>query len=180
MAYENNDGCGGCVNLLLFVLFAFFIIVLFFKGCVSCADEAYRSYNKWRQNNSVQKPETNIYIPSQQDAYQQRNEYIHQNSSMTNERKVVSYYAICPVCNGSGRPTCSTCNGSRWVRRRCFNCNGTGKSSYLTTDGEKLVPVPCACNECSGTGWKETICPNCSPLDQCNRCNGRGRIIVTK
>ena len=100
MAYENNDGCGGCVNLLLFVLFAFFIIVLFFKGCVSCADEA----NKWRQNNSVQKPETNIYIPSQQDAYQQRNEYFRQNNQGTNERKVVSYYAICPVCNGRHDP----------------------------------------------------------------------------
>ena len=180
MAYENNDGCGGCVNLLLFILFAFFIVFIFFKGCVSCADEAYRDYNKCHEYNSVQKPKTNIYIPNQQDAYQQRNEILRQNSPATNYRKVVSDYAICPVCNGSGKATCHTCNGKGRVRQRCFQCNGTGQSSYFTNDGEKLVPVPCTCNECYGTGWKETLCPNCFPLDQCNRCNGRGRIIVTK
>lgn len=26
MAYENNDGCGGCVNLLLFVLLVFLLL----------------------------------------------------------------------------------------------------------------------------------------------------------
>ncbi len=42
MAYEHHDGC---INLIMFVIFAFFVIVIFFKGCVSCADEVYKSYN---------------------------------------------------------------------------------------------------------------------------------------
>ncbi len=180
MAYEHHDGCGGCINLIMFVIFAFFVIVIFFKGCVSCADEAYKSYNKWHRNNSIKETKTNIYIPNQQDAHQQRQEFFQQKSPVRNERKVITYSAICPVCNGSGRPTCHTCNGERRAKQQCFHCNGTGKSSYLTNDGEKLIPVPCTCNECNGKGWIVTLCPDCSPLDQCNRCNGSGRIIVTE
>lgn len=87
----------------MFVIFAFFVIVIFFKGCVSCADEAYKSYNKWHRNNSIKETKTNIYIPSQQDAHQQRQEFFQQKSPVRNERKVITYSAICPVCNGSGR-----------------------------------------------------------------------------
>lgn len=184
MESRDNDGCGGCINFILFLIFAFFALTIFFKGCGSCADEAYRSYDRWRNNKQSKESDNNLLYhnssPIERNMYLERQQY---DNRARFKEKIVVTYEKCSFCNGTGKPVCHTCNGRGLIKTKCRYCNGTGRSYRLVPDEVKLQlkEVPCSCGECSGTGWKDTFCTDCSSLDIiCEKCNGRGVISVAK
>lgn len=183
MSYHDDYG-SGCVNGILFIVFVFFIGFISLKGCVSCADEAYRSCDRWRNNKQSKESNNNLLYhnnsPIERNMYLERQQYYNR---VRFKEKIVVTYEKCSFCNGTGKPVCHTCNGRKLIKTKCWYCQGTGKSSRLVPDEVKLElkEVPCSCGECSGTGWKDTYCNDCSPLDIiCEKCNGRGVISVTK
>jgi len=65
----------------------------------------------------------------------------------------------CETCGGSGRATCSNCDGRGAITVRCRNCNSDGTCSYCNGEREYTRECPeCEgagdfyCDECDGSG----------------------------
>lgn len=111
---QNNDGC---VNFLVFLCIAPFLLFALGKGCVSCADEIYKSSNK--VNSSAQTPPKNkcnhkwgengvdpVLRTSIGGIYKDPNYPNHYFDVTT----------TCPYCQGKGK-----------IRNiKCEDCYGTG------------------------------------------------------
>ena len=95
--------------------------------------------------------------------------------------------AVCPICDGTGSVTCSTCKGKGYyyetVEEDCSWCNGTGHGDWTdcgTCSGTGSVSVPTTCSSCNGKGGENVTgtCGTCSG-NKTNFSGGTTSVNVT-
>ena len=165
MAHNNNSGCINTIFALIFVPLMLFAIG---KGCVSCADELFKSSNNrsytpsssYNQSNSGDRQSNKLFTPSSNN---------NEHKEYSQPRYRTEYYdENCSRCNGTGIVVCSYCNGKGYIMGKCSNCKGKGsihikrRGLNVFSNEWETYETDEMCVSCLGEGLLKQTCSHCS------------------
>jgi DnaJ-class molecular chaperone len=75
--------------------------------------------------------------------------------------ETVDRWAVCPLCNGSGR---------------CFFCSPGGPCYHCSGSGREMPGSQEECHICAGDGSVDKGCSMCDYTRRCKHCDGTGRV----